>query len=380
MTGREKIVAAFSADGAREVPATICYEGIIVRDHWSEVTDNPWWYQYSAKLDEQLAWRRDFLHKTGCDWICANEFFSREEQARLEIQERPDGVFQVDPATGNEERLAPPTVSGTNTACATSRRSDLANLPESKEDIDQLLPEPKLVDLEIVRREVRESGRADLARAIIENFDVFPIAHVGSPLWNLYGLWGYEGMMVLIATRPDLAELAARRGLISAVNAVRRAAARGVQAIWIEECLTDQISPAAFAKLNVPLVRELCEAIGASGMKSIYYYCGGAMDRLDLLLDTKPDALSLEESKKDFTIDIEEVCEYVHGRCTVLGNLDAMGLLEHGSEVELRAEINRQIKAGRNNGSRFIMSLGSPVTPGTPVARVRLYHDLAHEA
>ena len=87
-----------------------------------------------------------------------------------------------------------------------------------------------------------------------------------------------------------------------------------------------------------------------------------------------------EESKKDFTIDIEEICEYVHGRCTVLGNLDAMGLLEHGSEVELRAEIKRQIKAGRNNGGRFIMSLGSPVTPGTPVTRVHLYHDLAHEA
>jgi len=45
----------------------------------------------------------------------------------------------------------------------------------------------------------------------------------------------------------------------------------------------------------------------------------------------------------------------------------------------LRAEIARQITAGRRNGSRFIMSLGSPVTPGTPVVRVRRYCELVRE-
>jgi uroporphyrinogen-III decarboxylase len=69
----------------------------------------------------------------------------------------------------------------------------------------------------------------------------------------------------------------------------------------------------------------------------------------------------------------------VGGRCAVLGNLDAMELLEHGSEGALRAEIARQIAAGRRNGSRFVMSIGSPVTPDTPVERVRLYCDLVHE-
>jgi uroporphyrinogen-III decarboxylase len=59
--------------------------------------------------------------------------------------------------------------------------------------------------------------------------------------------------------------------------------------------------------------------------------------------------------------------------------LDAIVLLESGTEQEIRAEVARQIAAGRRNGSRFIMSLGSPVTPGTPVERVRLYCDLVHE-
>ncbi len=73
------------------------------------------------------------------------------------------------------------------------------------------------------------------------------------------------------------------------------------------------------------------------------------------------------------------VVERVGGRCAVLGNLDAIGVLEQGSEAEVRAEIARQIRAGRRNKSRFIASVGSPVTPGTPPERVRLYCDLAHE-
>ena len=67
------------------------------------------------------------------------------------------------------------------------------------------------------------------------------------------------------------------------------------------------------------------------------------------------------------------------GRCCVFGNLDAIGLLAHGSEDELRTEITRQIAAGRRNGGRFVMSIGSPVTPGTTPERVKRYLDIAHE-
>jgi len=160
---------------------------------------------------------------------------------------------------------------------------------------------------------------------------------------------------------------------------VREAKALGAAGVWLEECLTDMISPAMFAEMNVPLVADLVAAIRAAGMHSIYYYCGNPHDRLDLLLSAGADALALEESKKHFSIDIEDIVDRVQGRCTILGNLDAIHLLEHGSEPELRAEVARQLAAGRRNGSRFIMSIGSPVTPGTPVEKVRLYCDLVHE-
>ncbi len=57
-------------------------------------------------------------------------------------------------------------------------------------------------------------------------------------------------------------------------------------------------------------------------------------------------------------------------------NLDATG---QGTEEELRREMSRQIATGRRNKGRFVMSLGNPVTPGTPVGKVKLYCELVHE-
>ena len=185
--------------------------------------------------------------------------------------------------------------------------------------------------------------------------------------------------MTLIKSRPDLIKHACRRNLQLALADIREAAKAGISGIWIEECMMDLVSPSSFEELNLPFLGELVAEIRSAGLKSIYYFAGNPTGRLDLLLRISADALSLEESKKGYTIDIADVVERVQGRCTVLGNLDAVGILQDGSEEQLRVEIARQIAAGRENGSRFIMSIGSPVTPGTRVERVRLYCDLVHE-
>lgn len=376
MRGREKIEAAFSPEGTPEIPAVICYEGIYIRDHWAQLTSSPWWHQYVPDVELQMAWRREVIAKTGQDWFVLPDFYSLEERKNLSVEVRPEGVFCLDRHKGSEERLVEPRVGGW-TAIGGIESVRPAELAQTPEEIDKLLPVPAEFDPE--RKAL--NGQNDLAFALLREYgdELFPIRHVSSPLWSCYSLWGFEGMMSLIATRPDLVAYACGRALTLAIRAVQEAAACGVAGIWIEECLTDIISPHAFASLNVPFVRRLVEEIRSLRLKSIYYYCGDPAGKWEQLLAVGADALSLEESKKGFTIDIEDVVERVHGRLTVLGNLDAIGLLEKGSEEALRAEIARQIAAGRRNGSRFIMSLGSPVTPATTVERVRLYCDLVHE-
>lgn len=392
MTGREKIEAAFSPEGTPEVPAVICYEGIFIRDHWDELTSYPWWYAQAPDLERQMRWRRDVVAAIGQDWLRLGLFsrgddrqvYTREDRAAIAIQERDGRVYRVDRRTGAEAELVRPRVGGWP-ADGQARSERRRPVPATPEEIDVAVWVPEPADLP----RAMGDGRADLVLAMAEEFghDRYPICHVASPLECMDGLWGFEGMMTMIATEPQLVKHACRRYLDLGVHAVREAAAIGIAGVWIEECLTDMISPAAFAELSLPFVRALIEEIRSLGLHSIYYFCGNPSGKWGLLLDAGADALSLEESKKGFTIDIEAVAERVDGRCALLGNLDAIGVLQPaagtrawgGSEAQLRAEIARQIAAGERNRGRFVLSTGSPVTPETPVERVRLYCDLTRE-
>ncbi len=381
MTGRERIEAAFSPDGAEDIPAVICYEGICIRDHWDQLTSLPWWHQFSSDLEEQLAWRREVIAGLRHDWFRLPDCSARAERAETFIEERGEGVFRINRRTGNEEKLTPPVVGGQGRRPIASAR-----LPETVEQVDASINSSRHWDVRQFAggfdpdRFVAE-GRGDLAKRMLKEFGrgLYPYTYVSSPLWMCYYLWGFEGMMILIAEKPDLVRRACRHHLAIATDAVRQASALGAEAVWIEEAFMDMISPAAYESLGVPVMRKLIEQIRSLGMKSIYYYSGNPAGKWEQILSLGMDALALEESKKDFTIDIEEVAERVSGRYTLLGNLDAIGVLQDGSDEQLRAEVARQIAAGRKNGSRFIMSLGSPPTPATPVERVRLYLELARE-
>lgn len=376
MTGRQKIEAALSKDGTPEIPAVICYEEIFIRDHWEQLVPYPWWYQQAPDIDRQMAWRREVIGRIGQDWFVLPDFYSSGRRQHLTVDAREEGVFLLDDRTGKRTRLTKPEIAGWSVAGGlhSVKRKRLA---ETLSEIDEMIP----VSSSAEPKRVMADGRDDLASSLLGDFGatVYPIRHVASPLWCTYQLWGFEGMMTMIADRPDLVKHSCRRFLARSINAVREAAATGAAGIWIEECMTDMISPEAFASLCVPFVHPLVEEIRAAGLKSIYYFCGNPAGKWKHLLSVNADALSLEESKKGFKINISDVVRRVKGRCTLLGNLDAINLLPSATEENLRSEISRQIAAGRRNGSRFIMSLGSPVTPGTSVQRVRLYCSLVHE-
>jgi sugar phosphate isomerase/epimerase len=425
--------AAFSRVGAAELPVVICYESVFIRDHWAQLTSCPWWYQQSPDVGHQERWMREVASHIGQDWVQLFPFCTAEERADLPIEERADGVYRINPATGEACKLTPPQVSGWR-AEEQVESVHTEQLPESFDEVDRLLvrrygegilgdqggghnptaltPSPRpsgerggvkgtesgtpiaLLSPALsslgggeggtsCQHQVAAIGGAtrELASQVVKivGRELYPCRHISGPFWNTYGLWGFEGMMMLAGTRPDLVKHACDRILARTLAEIREYASPGTAGIWIEECLTDVLSPAAFAELNQPYIRRLVEEIRGCGMNSIYYFTGNPAGKWDLLLSVGADALSFEESKKNFRVDIEEVAERLAGKCALLGNLDAMNLLQNGSESELRDELKRQIQAGRKNKSRFIMSLGSPVTPETPVEWVRLYCDLAHE-
>jgi len=225
-------------------------------------------------------------------------------------------------------------------------------------------------------------GEDDLPRLLMASpygRSHFAYYSVGGAMWGVSGIMGYEQFFAFLATDPEPIFAAARRYLYNSIQHVKAAAAAGCHGIWIEDCMMDMIGPERYMKYNLPVIQELVQAIRDTGMMSMYYFCGNPWPVMDLILATGADALSLEESKKGFSIDIDDVVARVKGRMTVLGNLDAIEILEQGSRDRLRHEVARQLDAGRGNGGRFIMSTGSPVTPGTTIERLHEYISLVHE-
>ncbi|MHB1357731.1 MAG: uroporphyrinogen decarboxylase family protein [Anaerolineae bacterium] len=371
-TGRERLQAALSPDGTAEIPAVICYEGIFYRDHWKRITSYPWWYAMDTDLDRQVLWHRDAMTSIGQDWFYLPTTARREDREHVRIVVRPDGVYRCDTRNHHEEKLEEPPVGG-----------ELIYVPapgtliETREELERLIRIPPDYEASLMQKD----GRKDLADRLLAGagVELCPIVHVSSPLWSCAMIWGFEGLMLMLVDHPALVKYACERFAVLCERRVAEAALLGAEVIWIEECYTDMVRVQDFREINVPYMTRMVQAIRAAGMKSVYYYCGNPARKLDLILSVGADAISLEEGKKDFEIDIEDIVEVVQGRCTVLGNLDATSFLPDCSEDELRVEVARQIAAGRRNNSRFIMSMGSPVTPTTSVQKVRLYCDLVHE-
>jgi len=376
LTGRQKIEAAFTRDGSREFAAAVCWEDVFVRDHWGQLTATPWYDQYSPDLERQMAWRSKALARTGQDLLIVPSFYSRQEREHLTIVDRPEGVFLIDQVSSKRKKLEPPIIGGWS-QFGQMESASFARLPTTPDEFEVAVALPAPVDTE----RIVADGRADLACALLQahGTELYPITEVYAPLWYLYELWGFEGMMTLIGERPDLVERACPHLTARTLAAVREAAILGAAGVWIWESFTDMISPQAYEAFSVPGMRRVVEECRHLGIKSIYNFSGNPAGKLDAILSVGADALALEESKKDFVVDINELAAYADGRCTLFGNLDAIGILQNGSDPQLRDAITEQIAAGRRNQNRFVVCLGSPVTPSTPVDRVRLYCDLARE-
>ncbi|MDH7570749.1 MAG: uroporphyrinogen decarboxylase family protein [Armatimonadota bacterium] len=362
LTGRARVLAAFSPEGTEEFPVLLPYLGIFVRDHREAISPIPWWRDAAADVSTAVRVARHLLRRVPIDWMEAEPGPPRAWRQRhraVWIRGRP---FLEDVESGQRRLISREPPGGT---CSLPRRP----LIRGYEDLDRLLPPssgaPSLSD-----------GTYDRTRALVSALgrNYFLFASIGAPFWSAYGYLSFEGVLRGVVEQAELLHALLERITERALEAVRAYAAAGVDGVWVEECLTsaDILSPMHFRRFALPYTARLIEEIERSGMRAVYYFCGDGTDRLEDLIATGATALAFEESKKGFRVELEEVAEAVRGRCALLGNLDAVNVLERGDGGALRAALARQAAVGRR-WRRFAFSLGSPVTALTPVSRVAEY-------
>ncbi len=369
MNPRGRMLAAIDHGPLKEVPVGICYLDIFLRDHWDQLTSRPWWIMRSPKINDHLGVYGDLLEKLDLDWIPCSMCQPRSWRESHRICSDNDRFFLLNKEESTRTEIKKPPPGGGHLSISSepvvSRRSEIEDAIPVR-DASELMKDGRLDYVQMLRKDIGS--------------DRFLVASTVSPFWKaIIQYFGFRSMMLNLRRDPRLVEgvlervLQDRKGIITAYGRA------GVDGIWLEECLASgaEISPADYRRFVLPYNRQLVETIHKEGMKCIYYPAGDVMDRIEDIIETGTDCLSLEESKKGFCIDLKDVDEKVSGRTCLFGNLSS-DILARGSERELRASIKRQIKIGRKHG-RFVMSLGSPVIPGTGLNRVAKYVRVARE-
>jgi hypothetical protein len=377
MTGREKIEAALSREGTSEFPAAMCYHGIYLRDHWDQLTKAPWWTKLDPNPEKAIGPWIEMIEQNDEDWFPAHFGFARSERREREIEATAGSVYRVNKITGERQLLHRPPPGGDligEQGEGAFPAKGIANV----EDLDKVIAATATYHLN--PKASADDGCMDLPRGLISKFgaEKLPMSALGTPYWRCYLLWGFEEMMVGLMEFPELIEHACRRFTEDMIRFIARCKAAGIGIVWLEDCMSDMMSPPQWRKYNLTYLRQITDAARAAGIYTVHYFCGKPDGKWDLLLDTGADALSLEESKKNFEINIEEVAERVNGKMALFGNVDSIGVMEQGTEEQIKLEIARQCKAGRRNRNRFVVGFGSPITPKTPPSRVRLFCDTIH--
>lgn len=362
----QDLLMALSSEGSSAIPVVLPYEGIFIRDHYRDLFSIPWWYAHDLDPDHQLAYISQYMNALDIDWYSPSLTHSLQFRHDHRMVVHEGHLDYLDKSNQVAASVRRPKIGGSGDEC-----KDLY-IPYGEIERDS-----GLIGTWAMRRAFRSWGEGSDSLVTVQKEMAggkkSMLGFVESPFETIFDLWGFESAMIAVATEKDLVELACRACLDSALATVETCRQIGCRVIWIEECLSDLISPADYRRLVLPYLIPVIEAIRSAGMRSVYYFTGNPKGKLELIFSSGADAYSFEDDKKGFHVDLPELAAMLRGRAALLGNLNAIADLQDADEDLLCRRIRAMTAVARLNGGRFVMSLGSPVTPATPVSRVNRY-------
>ncbi|MFH1139873.1 MAG: uroporphyrinogen decarboxylase family protein [Pseudomonadota bacterium] len=176
--------------------------------------------------------------------------------------------------------------------------------------------------------------------------------------WRLMGM---ENMMLKMFDDPDLVHAAARMVMDYNLQMLDLLVEAGLDVLVIEDDVADKnfplISPDQFLEFvnryNAPVVKKAHD----KGLKVVRHSDGNLWPILDILLATGYDGLNPLEPQAG--MDMARVKAYCGDRICLLGNIDCVDLLPHGSPAQVEEAVRQAIAAGGRGGGLIICSSNS---------------------
>ncbi len=372
MTNKQRVHAALEGRPVDRFPVTSLYNQLYQDDHFSELTGLPDWrrQEWAAMSPERhVALFRRMHEAAPFELLQPHGAPSRTWRERQEFVEQDGHGYRHDRETHERIQLDVATASGH----ASDYHANETRYVFTREDIDRQLPRPQ-------PGHAQDRGGLEYIDAVVREFGREEFIISGGVVGTLYLCGHHVGqtnLFAMLIEEPELVEALCERITECNLAEIRRLATAGGDAGYIDDATatSDMISPAMYERFSLPYMQAMVAEIHRLGHKAIVIYFGGVMDRLELIAATGADGFSYEASMKGFVNDTAEIARRIGGRTTFFSNIDPVAVLQNGTDAGLAAEIRRQVEAGRR-ARGFILSTASPITPGTPLARVRKFLEL----
>jgi hypothetical protein len=322
-------------------------------------------HEEDTHLRAQALYQSYGIFKARPDWIEVRQGTSRAWAERTDIVRQDGLLYYEDKRSGQRVPMgAAPLPRGNASLNITKPSSadasvdvwDTSGQIQSEADVDTHLP--ILTGDEWLAR-----GDFDLPRRVVADYgDRFFISTIlDTPFSSAYDVLGFQGLMLIQHDRPTLLHYVLARNLARSKEFMGAWASVGIHGVYVEEVFTgaDMISPAGYDEYVLPYNQAFFSHLSGLGLLPIYYLCGDAVPRLDRVAGLDVAGVAVEESKKNFRIEIEEVVNRVAGRVAVFGNIDAVHFGLRARLEEMSAEVRRQARIGAE-AKGFVVSTGSP--------------------
>lgn len=370
MTNKQRVHAALEGKPVDRNPVTVLYNFLYIRDHFEELSCVPqsqvlrWLY---AEPDEYLAIYKRIMQQAPLELLQPELAKSHRERANAEFIEIDGRSYLRDRQTGDLSLLD--TISGFPVDYAANQIQFVFDRRDADERV------------KVVKAEEQVAGGAlDYVEAVVRDLGPDQFVLSGGVIGTIYSCGAYVGQanaLAMLRTDPELMDYLCHKILEQNIEHIRALASAGGDGIYIDDATatSDMISVKDFERFSLPYMKAMVDEIRRLGQKSIIIYFGGVTDRLDQIASIGADGLSVETSMKGYVNDLGEIARHIGRRVTLFGNLDPVRTLERASDEDLEHEMRQLAEAGRS-ARGFIMCTGSPITPGTPLARVRRFIEL----
>lgn len=374
MTSKERMVRALTGQKPDVLPAAPAYPGLFLADFERAFYIEQYRLRlhqagcdrYAVDHDEDTRFRARAIFdaygifKVRPDWLEVYRGPSKLWAERTEIVLHENELYYHDRQSGRQVAMEQARLPSGDEVSEVNRSEtdiwDQSGEIGGTEDADQIIPIRSAAEL-------LDSGEMDLHRQIVADYGdrYFVTSILDTPFSYVSDYFGFYGLMTSLHDRPKLLHYMLQRQLAQTQEVMAALASTGLHGVYVQEVFTgaDLISPKAYDEFVWAYNQAYFKHMRGLGLLPIHYVCGDVIPRLDQMARCDVAAIAVEESKKNFSIEIEDVVNRVGDRVAVLGNIDAIRFGLNATRDEMAAEVKRQAEFG-TRAKGFVVSTGSP--------------------